>query len=104
MIDVGYFAGARAYFRRAAEAGSGEAALQLGATYDPEFIDRIGAHGIKADLNEARAWYERAKQLGVESAEEKLRALKEDGPIATNPPGGGSGRRRHDARRSQARR
>jgi hypothetical protein len=78
MIDVGYFAGARAYFRRAAEAGSGEAALQLGATYDPEFIDRIGAHGIKADLDEARAWYERAKQLGVESAEEKLRALKDD--------------------------
>ncbi len=78
MIDVGYFAGARAYFRRAAEAGSGDAALQLGATYDPEFIGRIGAHGIKADLNEARAWYERARQLGVESAEEKLRALKDD--------------------------
>lgn len=78
MIDVGYFAGARAYFRRAAEAGSGEAALQLGATFDPEFIERIGAHGIKADLNEARAWYERARQLGVESAEEKLKALKDD--------------------------
>ena len=37
MIDVGYFAGARAYFRRAAEAGSGEAALMLAATYDQEF-------------------------------------------------------------------
>ena len=78
MIDVGYFAGARAYFKRAAEAGSGEAALRLAATFDQEFIDRIGAHGIKADPVEARAWYERAKQLGVEGADEKLKALKED--------------------------
>ena len=76
MIDVGYFAGARAYFRRAAEAGSGEAALMLGATYDQDYIDKIGAHGIKADPNEARIWYERAKQLGVEGAEAKLAALK----------------------------
>src|SRR3990170_2866002 len=77
MIDVGYFAGARAYFKRAAEAGSGDAALLLGATYDPDFIDKIGAQGIKADLKEARGWYERAKQLGVEGAEDKLNALKE---------------------------
>ena len=78
MIDVGYFAGARAYFKRAAEAGSGDAALLLGATYDPDFIVTIGAHGIKADPKEARAWYERARQLGVEGAEAKLKALKED--------------------------
>lgn len=77
MIDVGYLAGARAYFQRAAEAGSGEAALKLGATFDPEFISEIGALGVKADSKEARAWYQRAKQLGVESAEAKLKALKE---------------------------
>jgi hypothetical protein len=77
MIDVGYFAGARAYFKRAVEAGSGEAALELGATYDPDFIAQIGAHGIKADPAEARIWYERAKQLGVEGAEAKLKALRE---------------------------
>jgi hypothetical protein len=59
------------------EAGSGEAALELGATYDPDFIDRIGAQGIKADPAEARVWYERAKQLGVEGAEAKLKALRE---------------------------
>jgi hypothetical protein len=78
MIEVGYFAGARAYFKRAAEAGSGDAALLLGATYDPEFIDKIGAHGIKPDPKEARTWYDRAKELGVEGAEAKLKALKED--------------------------
>ena len=78
MIDVGYFAGARAYFKRAAEAGSGDAALLLGATFDPEFIAKIGAQGIKADPKEARGWYERAEQLGVKDAESKLKALKED--------------------------
>ena len=78
MIDVGYLAGARAYFRRAAEAGSGDAALLLGATFDPEFINKIGAQGIKADPKEARGWYERAQQLGVKDAESKLKALKED--------------------------
>ena len=61
MIDVGYFAGARAYFKRAAEAGSGQAALMVGATYDQTFIDKIGAQGIKADPKEAVAWYERAR-------------------------------------------
>jgi len=78
MIEVGYLAGARAYFKRAVEAGSGEAALKLGATYDPEFIHEIGALGVKADPKEARVWYERAKELGVEGAELKLKALKEN--------------------------
>jgi hypothetical protein len=83
MVDVGYLAGARAYFKRAAEAGSGEAALLLAASYDQEFIDKIGAQGIKADPKESRAWYDRAKQLGVEGADAKLKALKED---ATSRP------------------
>ena len=86
MVDVGYLAGARAYFQRATEAGSGDAALLLGATYDPDFIDKIGAHGIRADPKEARAWYERAKQLGVEDAEAKLKALKEDWTKHQEPP------------------
>ncbi|MGD9502580.1 MAG: SH3 domain-containing protein, partial [Methyloceanibacter sp.] len=78
MIDVGYFAGARAYFKRAAEAGSGEAALLLGATFDAEFIAKIGAHGIKPDPQEAEAWYERARKLGLQDLEAKLKILKED--------------------------
>ena len=83
MIDVGYFAGARAYFQRAAEAGSGEAALALGATYDPAFIEALQAHGIKADPDSAERWYMRASELGVIDQEAKLAALKEDW---ANPP------------------
>ncbi len=83
MIDVGYFAGARAYFQRAAEAGSGDAALALGATYDPAFIEALEAQGIKADPDAAQLWYGRARELGVEYQEAKLAALKEDW---ANPP------------------
>ena len=85
MVEVGYLAGARAYFRRAVEAGSGEAALLLGACYDPAFIEKIGAQGIEPDLKEARTWYERAKQLGVADADAKLAQLADQWPDHWNP-------------------
>jgi SH3 domain-containing protein len=85
MVEVGYLAGARAYFKRAVEAGSGEAAVLLGATYDPAFIEKIGAQGIKPNLGEARAWYERAKQLGVADADAKLAELADEWPDNRNP-------------------
>jgi hypothetical protein len=71
MVQVGYLAGARAYFRRAAEAGSADAALALGETYDQDFIESIGAHGIKPDQTQARTWYERARELGSQEAKSK---------------------------------
>src|SRR5262245_26480359 len=85
MVEVGYLAGARAYFRRAVEAGSGDAALLLGACYDPAFIEKIGAQGIKPDPQEARNWYERAKQLGIADADAKLAELAREWPDTRNP-------------------
>src|SRR5262245_43347098 len=85
MVEVGYLAGARAYFKRAVEAGSGEAALLLGACYDPAFIEKIGAQGIKPDPREARNWYERAKQLGIADADAKLAELAREWPDTRNP-------------------
>ncbi|MGH9550739.1 MAG: hypothetical protein ACRD3W_15265, partial [Terriglobales bacterium] len=72
MVEVGYIAGARAYFRRAAEAGSADAALALGDTYDPAFLESIRAQGTQPDLEQARTWYERARDLGSEEAKAKL--------------------------------
>jgi hypothetical protein len=77
MMAVGYFAGARAYFMRAAEAGSGEAVLALGATYDPAIITGIGAQGIKSDILAAKGWYDRAATLGVTDRATKLAGLKQ---------------------------
>jgi len=78
MIDVGYFAGARAYYERAAEAGSGEAALAVGATYDPAFIAALGVQGIKPDRQAAKTWYDRAAALGLADRDAGLAALKQD--------------------------
>jgi hypothetical protein len=85
MVEVGYLAGARAYFKRAVEAGSGAAAVLLGATYDPAFLEKMGAQGIKPDLKEARSWYERAKQLGVADADAKLDELSDQWPDRIPP-------------------
>jgi len=76
MIDVGYFAGARAYYERAAEAGSGEAALAVGATYDPAFVTALDVQGIKPDPEAAETWYARAAALGIADRESRLAALK----------------------------
>jgi Bacterial SH3 domain len=90
MVDVGYFPGARAYFQRAAEAGSADAALLVGKTYDPSFIEEIGAQGIKPDVKQARVWYERAKALGNKDADAQLLALTKvealAGTSAANAP------------------
>lgn len=90
MVEVGYVAGARSYFKRAAEAGSADAALALGATYDPSFIEQIGAQGIKPDVTQARAWYERARALGDKDAGEQLAALDRVAalPVAAPPANG----------------
>lgn len=83
MIEVGYLAGARSYYKRAAEAGSGEASFALAATYDPALIQEMGAQGIKPDIGEARTWYERARSLGVKEANAELERL--DSLPATAP-------------------
>jgi hypothetical protein len=85
MIEVGYLAGARGYFRRAADAGSAEAAFALGTTYDPAFIKEIGAQGIKPDMAQARVWYEQAEKLGDKDAQAKLLELDSRPAVETKP-------------------
>jgi Bacterial SH3 domain len=85
MVDVGYFPGARAYFQRAAEAGSADAALSVGKTYDPSFIEEIRAQGIKPDTRQARIWYERAKALGNKDADAQLKGLAKEEALAATP-------------------
>lgn len=87
MVEVGYVAGARGYFRRAADAGSAEAAFALGATYDPSFIEEIGGQGIKPDVRQARIWYERATALGDKDAHAQLMELAKTEAVAMQTPG-----------------
>ncbi len=66
---------ARSVLEQAARAGSGVAALTLGAMYDPGRVAQFNNLGIKADPVVARAWYERAKNLGIAEANERLAEL-----------------------------
>ena len=60
---VGYFAGARLFFRRVAEAGWAEGAQAMGETYDPAEFEKLGVHGLTPDAALAQKWYDRAKVL-----------------------------------------
>jgi TPR repeat protein len=66
---------ARIVLEAAARAGSGVAALTLGAMYDPGRVSQFANLGIKSDPTVARAWYERAKDLGVAEANDRLAEL-----------------------------
>lgn len=63
MVQVGYLAGARAYFQRAAEAGSAEAAAALASTYDAGSLTAMHVQGIRPDADQAKVWQERAQEL-----------------------------------------
>jgi hypothetical protein len=68
LLRIGDLASARLFYERAAAAGDGRAALRLGATFDPDFLDRAGLRSVKGDAAEARSWYGRALDLGVAKA------------------------------------
>jgi hypothetical protein len=68
FLNAGDFASARLLFKRAADAGSAEAALALGSTYDPSVIKLLGAVSVTADLDRALKWYETAADRGSADA------------------------------------
>jgi hypothetical protein len=74
-LAEGKVAGARLFFRQAADAGLVAAVIRLAATYDPSELARLQVQGIAPDPAEARKWYERARELGAPEAEERLARL-----------------------------
>ena len=75
FIAAGDVVAARTVFQRAAAARDANAALAMGATYDPLFLTRIGALGLVADLDKARGWYEKAQEFGSQEAPRRLELL-----------------------------
>lgn len=71
-LQNGDVAAARLLLRRAAEAGDAQAALALAATYDPGVLKQLGAVGARADIAQARAWYEKAVAMGSAEATRRL--------------------------------
>jgi hypothetical protein len=75
LLEQGDIVAARTVYQRAAELGSGEAALALGATYDPNRLWSLGVLGLVGDKERARQWYLRANQLGRPEAKDRLTTL-----------------------------
>ncbi len=75
LLGRGDVVGARAVYERAAEMGSGPAALALASTYDPNRLWSLGVFGMVGNKERARHWYARADQLGNASAKDRLRSL-----------------------------
>jgi hypothetical protein len=85
LLGAGDITSARLFYERAADAGDGSAALRLGATFDPDFLNRAGIRGSTGDLAEALSWYRRASDLGHPAAGEQpisLQPQSEPGPSA----------------------
>ena len=75
MIALGDVAAARLVYQRAAASASARAATAMGRTYDPRYLQAIGAIGVVADPEAAAAWYRKGTALGDEDAAPLLRGL-----------------------------
>jgi hypothetical protein len=75
LMRHGDVASARLFYERAADAGDGQSALRLGATFDAEFLRRLGLGKLQANPAEARSWYSRAVDLGAVDANRHLNSL-----------------------------
>jgi TPR repeat protein len=72
LIGNGEIEAGRALLQRAAELGSGSAALKLGRSYDPTRARPLNFADSQSNPALAKAWYERALALGTQEAAEYL--------------------------------
>ena len=75
FLKSGDIAAARISLKRAANAGSAQAALELGMTFDPTILVERGVFGLAPDAAQARDWYDKAMQLGSTEALRHLERL-----------------------------
>jgi putative MFS transporter len=68
LFGVGDVASARLFYERAVDAGDGQAALRLGETFDPTFLEQAHLRHVQANFDTALSWYRRARDLGVREA------------------------------------
>jgi hypothetical protein len=77
LVAAGQLGPARLVLRRAAEAGDSNAAFALAMTYDPILLRAGVVIGVAPDDAMARAWYEKAKELGSIDAPKRLEAINQ---------------------------
>ena len=75
QLERGNIFAARKFFEHATEAGLAQSAVALASTYDPDELAKIKVVGLQPNIEEARKWYEKARELGAVEASERLRRL-----------------------------
>jgi len=76
LLSMGDVTSSRLFYERAFIAGDAQAAIRLGATYDPVFLSRARVQGARSDMTIALEWYRRARDLGAVEAESLLRSIQ----------------------------
>jgi len=76
LFSKGDLAAARLFYERAANAGDGQAAVRLGETFDPVFLDHAHLPGVRGDFSTALSWYRRARDLGAADADILIKSLE----------------------------
>jgi hypothetical protein len=76
LFATGDVASARLLFERAADAGEAQAALRLGETFDPVYLDDSHLRGLHGDPDTAVFWYRHARDLGATGVASRLKKLE----------------------------
>ena len=75
QLERGNIYAARRFFERAAGIGLAQSAVALADTYDPDELTKRRVVGIEPDVEAAKKWYEKARELGAAEASDRLRRL-----------------------------
>ena len=75
FLHAGDVASARLFYERAADAGDRQAAMRMGATFDPAFLGRVGLR-TRGDPAKALSWYRHALDLGAPKTDRQTQSLE----------------------------
>ncbi|MBV8131123.1 MAG: hypothetical protein JO282_01235, partial [Alphaproteobacteria bacterium] len=75
FLHAGDVASARLFYERAADTGDWQAAMRMGATFDPAFLGRAGVRTV-GDPIKAQSWYRHALDLGAPKTDGQVESPK----------------------------
>jgi hypothetical protein len=76
LFATGNVASARLLYERAAGAGEARAAVRLGETFDPVYLNGSHLRGLHGDPEMAVFWYRHARDLGATGVASRLKKLE----------------------------
>ena len=76
LFATGDVGSARLLYERAADAGEARAAVRLGETFDPIYLDNSRLRGLQGDPDTAVFWYRHARDLGATGVASRLKRLE----------------------------